>query len=83
MELWIHLVVFNLMKVHDLLMVWWFWFVLVRFGVLLDVCVCVLDLILHERDLNWDPPAFGLVLMLQRGVCVCGGGVLCIEILGI
>jgi len=56
--------VFNLMEVHDLLMVWWFWFVLVRFGVLLDVCVCVLDLILHERDLNWDPPAFGLVLML-------------------
>ena len=62
MELWVHLVVFNLMKVHDLLMVWRFWFVLVGFGVLLDVCV--VDLILHERDLNWDPPAFGLVLML-------------------
>lgn len=62
MELWIHLVVFNLMKVHDLLMVWRFWFVLVRFGVLLDVCV--VNLILHERDLKWDPPAFGLVLML-------------------
>lgn len=56
-----------------------------------------MDLILHEqgfelgsscmnRDLNWDPPAFGLVLMLWQGcvcVCVCLGNGRVIEVSGI